>query len=101
MFGSLKIKFLRKIADFEYTLLKLRTESEYRILGDVNDNSIVAITFNHTFGRHAWIYNLLIFKVDYINFKGDWYDYLELEFGIFGFWFSIWIRLWRKKKRYE
>lgn len=98
---SLKIKTLRKIVDLKCSLLKLRRQDSYRILGDTNDNSLIAITFNHTFSPYSWYYKFIVLHVDYVNLKGEWFDYFILDFGIFGFWFGIWIRLWKRAKRYE
>ncbi|WP_061230472.1 hypothetical protein [Leptospira interrogans] len=94
----LKIKTLRKIIDLKYTILRLRRQSSYRILGDSNKNTLIAVCFEHSFIPYAWHHRFFVLHVDHFNFKGETNNYLILEFGMFGVWFSIWIRLWKSKK---
>ncbi|KGE21793.1 hypothetical protein IQ65_21905 [Leptospira interrogans serovar Lai] len=96
---SLKIKFLRKIVDLKYNLQKLRqTGSSYKILGNILDYSFICVYLNHNFGGYLRTWRLFILNLDYIKYSDVLYNYLMIEFGIFGFWLSIWIRLCGRKK---
>ncbi|WP_032919368.1 hypothetical protein [Leptospira santarosai] len=91
-----KIKILRMVVDLKYTLLRLRLQNSYSIIGNI-DKSFICVLLEHDYGPHDWVKKILVFELDYVDGQNELPDHVIFEIGGLGFWLSIWIRVKKAK----